>query len=457
MESRFQSLCEFVTKKLEATGIPGAALGILHNDVTYSVGLGVTSVDHPLAVTDETLFQIGSITKTFTAMLLLQLADDGKVDLDAPIQTYLPDFKVQDETASTKATVRHLLTHTAGWIGDVFIDTGSGDDAIQRYIEKLADSPQLVPMDEAVSYNNASFSICGGIIEAVTGQTFEEVLRERILSPLSMNDACLYAKNAITKRFAVGHLIGDDSTQRTITVAEPWELPRSLHAAGAISCSVLELLKYAWFQMGDGCDVDGNQLVSPAAWADLHTEQVSINGAYDGVALSWFVGKIGEDLSFITHTGGTNGQSTQLLIVPEAKFAIAIFTNANRGREAIDPAVAKAIELFLDIKQKVPVPQLTSMDELTALCGHYARPHAELELKLEDGQLMLYVTPRGGFPTQDAPVPPAPPPVPCAIYAPDRLIITDGSSKNSRLEIVRTDGGEIGWIRYGMRLHRRLS
>ncbi|NIP34966.1 MAG: serine hydrolase, partial [Thermoplasmata archaeon] len=98
--------------------VPGVAVGVLHGDETFTEGLGVTNVDHPIAVDETTLFQIGSITKTFVGTLAMRLVETGKLELDAPIRTYLPDFRVLDEEASEKATMRHLFTHTAGWVGD---------------------------------------------------------------------------------------------------------------------------------------------------------------------------------------------------------------------------------------------------------------------------------------------------------------------------------------------------
>ena len=121
-------LDEFINEMMKKTGLPGVAVGIYHDDQTITAGYGVTNIEHPLPVADETLFQIGSITKTYTATAILRLVEMGKIDLDAKVRTYIPDFKVSDETASDEVIVRHLLTHTAGWEGDVFEDTGMADD-----------------------------------------------------------------------------------------------------------------------------------------------------------------------------------------------------------------------------------------------------------------------------------------------------------------------------------------
>ena len=123
-KKHWDRLKEYTAEILEKNRVPGAVVGILHQGEVATAAFGVTNVDHPLPVTDETLFQIGSITKTFTGTAAMRLVEMGKVDLDATVQTYLPDFKVADEDASRRATVKHLLTHMGGWVGDLFIDTG---------------------------------------------------------------------------------------------------------------------------------------------------------------------------------------------------------------------------------------------------------------------------------------------------------------------------------------------
>lgn len=125
-ERHWDPLVEFVPSVMEKRDIPGAVVGILDEGEVRTAGLGVTNVDYPLPVTDETLFQIGSITKTFTATAMMRLVEMGELALDATVRTYIPYFKVADETASSQATIRHLLTHMGGWFGDFFQDTGSG-------------------------------------------------------------------------------------------------------------------------------------------------------------------------------------------------------------------------------------------------------------------------------------------------------------------------------------------
>ncbi len=207
--SPWDRLGALVAQLMDRKQVPGVALGIAHGDETLTAGFGVTSIENPLPVTDTTLFQIGSITKTFVGTALMRLVERGTVDLDATVRTYIPDFQVTDEAAAERATVRHLLTHTGGWAGDFFHGTGDGLEALARYVADMAELPQLAPLGSHWSYNNAGFTVAGHILERVTGQPFEIALLELVLGPLGLEQTFLDPADAMTRRFAVGHQAGD--------------------------------------------------------------------------------------------------------------------------------------------------------------------------------------------------------------------------------------------------------
>jgi len=324
-EQKWEQLQAFVTETLERTGVPGAAVGVLHQGQVMAAGFGVTNVDHPLPVTPETLFQIGSITKTFTGTLIMMLAEAGELDLDAPVRTYIPDFRVQDETVSRQATIRHLLTHTSGWVGDVFDDTGEGDDALARYVANMRDTPQLAPLDRLWSYNNAGFSIAGYVIERVTGQPYQDVLQERLLGPLGMESVYIRPTDVMTHRFAVGHQVGEDGPQ----VAWPWPLPRAVWPAGGIVTSTPDLLRYARFHLENGVTADGERLLSEEGAARMQEPQVAVWGD-EAWGLSWALNKV-DGVREVSHGGGTVGQIAMLLLIPAHDLALALLTNADRG------------------------------------------------------------------------------------------------------------------------------
>ena len=129
--TRFETLCEAAEELLERSGVPGASIGVEHDGAEDAAGFGATSIEHPLEVDAETLFQIGSITKTVTGTLALQLVEKGELDLDAPIRRYLPALRLADDDVAERVTMRHLLTHTGGWFGDYFAGGFPAEDVLR--------------------------------------------------------------------------------------------------------------------------------------------------------------------------------------------------------------------------------------------------------------------------------------------------------------------------------------
>src|SRR5262245_30820415 len=206
------TLQQWLTEAAERLEVPGVSVGIYHAGAEHYAHFGVTSVEHPLPVDADTLFQFGSTGKTFTATAIIRLVDQGRVDLAATVRTYLPELTLQDEDVANNVTVLQLLNHTAGWSGDVFETTGDGDDALARYVERMGSVEQVTPLGATVSYNNASLSIAGRIIEKLTGTPYEQAIKELIIEPLGLEHCYFFPNDIMTRRFAVGHNQHADGT-----------------------------------------------------------------------------------------------------------------------------------------------------------------------------------------------------------------------------------------------------
>src|SRR5947207_12215385 len=198
-------LRKFVAEAASRLEVPGVSVGVLiDGDEEYAFH-GVTSLDNPLPVEENTLFQFGSTGKTFTATAMMLLVEQGKVDLNEKVRTYVPELKLKDENVAREVTVLQLFNHTAGWQGDFFADTGQGDDSLAIYVEKMANLEQVSPLGAQVSYNNASLSLAERIIEKVTGLTFEQAIKELLILPLGLDHTFYFASEIMSRRFAIGH------------------------------------------------------------------------------------------------------------------------------------------------------------------------------------------------------------------------------------------------------------
>jgi CubicO group peptidase (beta-lactamase class C family) len=179
-------LRERLAEGAERLAVPGVAAGIYQAGREEYSFHGVTSIENPLPVDDGTMFQLGSIGKTYTATALLRLVERGELELDAPVRRYVPELRLKDEAVASSVTLLQLLNHTAGWQGDLMDDTGDGDDALARYVERMAGIEQEFPLGTAVAYNNASLSLAGRVIEKVTGRTYEQAVKELLFEPLGL-------------------------------------------------------------------------------------------------------------------------------------------------------------------------------------------------------------------------------------------------------------------------------
>ncbi|MEP6894638.1 MAG: serine hydrolase domain-containing protein, partial [Chloroflexota bacterium] len=230
-DSKFNTISTHIKKEMKRLHVPGVAIGVYHKGKEWTAGFGVTSIEHPLPVTPDTLMQVGSISKTFTGTLLMMLAEQGKIDLDAPVRKYIKDFKLNDESVTKKVTIRHLLTHTGGWVGDYFNDFGTGDDALDKMVKDIARLPQVQPLGKIWSYNNTGFNIASRVIEVVTKKPYEQALQEMLLNPLGLDMTFLYPSDILfTHRFVVGHYRKDNQTH----VARPWAIGRAGNGVGGV-------------------------------------------------------------------------------------------------------------------------------------------------------------------------------------------------------------------------------
>jgi CubicO group peptidase (beta-lactamase class C family) len=440
---------------MERLHIPGVAIGIISGQEFYTLEFGVTNLDNPLPITADTLFQIGSITKTITALAMMRLADAGLVNLDVPIRTYLADLRLADESVAQRVTLRHVFSHTCGWLGDYFDDLGPGDEALAKVVTRMAKLPQETPLGEVWSYNNAGFYLAGRVVELMTGKTYEAAVKELVLDPIGMTNSFFFPADLMTYRFAAGHDAVYPGEERSPKVLVPWALARTSNPLGGLACSVIDLLRYARFQMGDGKTESGQRLISSETLRAMHTPGVpAANG--EAMGITWFI-RQANGVRLIRHGGATNGQMATFTVAPGQRFAFIALTNSDRGSELYQPLIRWALEQFLAIVERDPEPLAAAEAQLAEYAGRYDAAAEELQVSLRQGELVLDVFPKGGFPAQDSPPSPPPPPVRMALCGPDRVIVLDEPGKGSQGEFLRDANGRIEWFRIGGRVHKNLN
>jgi CubicO group peptidase (beta-lactamase class C family) len=454
-EAELKAQVSVLTERLE---VPGVAVGVVFGDEEHVACAGVTSVEDPLPVDEGTLFQIGSTGKTYTSTAILRLVEDGKIDLDAPVRTYVPELKLKDEQVARDVTVLQLLNHTAGWDGDLFEDTGEGEDALDRYVANMANIEQVTPLGATVSYNNASLGLAGLVLEKVTGKMYEQVVRELVLEPLGMTRSFFFAKEVMTYRFANGHKRSQDGT---IEITRPWDMGRYGAPMGGMSANVGDQLAWARFHMGDGTAPDGTRVLSEEMLRRMQEPTVECpgNALGDAVGISWLV-RTQDGLKVVAHGGDTAGQHSIFEMVPERRFALTSLTNCGpNGGEFNEEIIRWAFESYLGADMSDPEPLRLDEDALEPYVGRYETIAVIADISAADGVLMVDVTVRPEVLEQLHEEPDDEPPIPLGILPGDgdRYIVPEGPAKGMKGYFTRGDDGRVDGVHIGGRFATRAG
>jgi CubicO group peptidase (beta-lactamase class C family) len=337
----FETIDNYITEQMNELDIPGVAIGIVRGDqVVYVQGYGVAD-NTGRAVTPDTPFLIASLSKSITAVGIMQLVEEGKIDLDAPVQTYLPWFRVAGEEASSQITVRHLLHQTsgfderAGYIRN--LNTDPSDDALEKSIRALSTTELNFTPGEAFEYANTNYDILGLIIQTVSGQSYEEYIEEKIFTPLGMKQSYTSLEDVRAGNMSRGYypFFG-------FTTAYDHLMPYSRIAkpsAGLFS-SVEDLTHYLIAHLNDGRYQDGS-ILSPEGMTELHTPgiQYSENAGY---AMGWAVfpftemepaAQGGVTPTGIAHRGDWVGYYSIMVLIPELETGIVLLMNKSDSRK----------------------------------------------------------------------------------------------------------------------------
>jgi CubicO group peptidase (beta-lactamase class C family) len=388
--------------------VPGASLAILADGEVATVATGVVNLGTGVETTPDSVFQVGSITKVWTATLIMQLVDEGRLDLDAPLTDVLPELTLATPGATSQVTVRHLLSHSSGIDGDLFDDAGRGADSVERYVAICAKLTQLHPAGATMSYSNSGFVIAGRIIERLTGGTWDAALKSRLIRPLGLTRTVTLPEEAIRFRAAYGHQEVDGTWQ----LAPVWALPGGSGPAGGIVATAADIVAFTRLHLSGGTVPDGTvpdgtvpdgtvpdgrvpdstRLLSAASTAEMQRPQIVVPSYQPGsrhVGLGWHLYDW-DGHRMIAHNGGTIGQYAFLVALPESNGAVCLLTNGGRASLLYQDLFT---EIFGSLWQiPVPPPPEPAAEpmpvEASRYVGHFEREGIRIEVTAtEDGSL----------------------------------------------------------------------
>lgn len=329
------SFNNFIENLLRETLAPGCAIAIVHNDlVVFKKTYGVESLETKKPINEETIFSIASLTKSFTATIIAMLVQEGKLQWDDTLVTYLPEFKFADEDILLRLTIRDVLSHKTGldnYQGDYlwYKSFYNAEDIIRR-LQFL--KPLHAPQKE-FGYQNVLYIVLGKIIEVIEKKPFAEVIKEKLFTPLYMHSStALYPKN----RKASPHIELNNAV-----VAIPWDNLENVVPAAGISSTLNDMIYWLLFKLNSSKFEEPlaikksifNEMHTPQTiikqegiWADFFPEEVK-NVSY---GLGWFIQEYG-GVKVINHGGFANGMSSLMMLIPEKKLGAVILINKDES------------------------------------------------------------------------------------------------------------------------------
>ncbi|MEV4128366.1 serine hydrolase domain-containing protein [Nocardia sp. NPDC049707] len=379
-----------VAELLTEYAIPSAAIGVLHEGEIAEFAIGVKNVETREPATTDTIYQCGSMTKTWTALAFMQLVDEGKVDLDAPVRTYLPGFTVADPEVSAKVTPRHLLYHANG-IEEVFDDPGEGDDVYERMVDTITTAPQVFPLGYTHGYSAAlGYAILARILEVIDNKRWDDVMRDRLFDPMGLTSTNSWREQVDHTRAATGHLIFSLDEGPIVTPVD--HLPRAFGAGGGITSTTTEVLAMAHVLLTSGTAPNGKRIVSADSIREMASSRVPVPDPYM-FGPEWALGLIVCDWrgeTVYATDGSTIGQNARLRLLLDSHTAIAMLTNGG-PRESFYRKVFNEIltDLGTVTIPDLPAPDPTLNLDLARYEGVYGRPGARYEVSAKGEKLYL--------------------------------------------------------------------
>lgn len=426
---KFEEVDSIMSKLMDMYSVPGAAIALVQNDkVVYSKGYGLRDVHTKDPVTENTVFAIGSVTKSFTALAVMQLVEQGKIDLDTPVIKYVPDFKLADPDLTKTLTVRQIISHSSG--------LPRADDLWYQHVpasrkQVIQDMAQIKPTakpDTMFQYCNQNFVLAGYLVEQITGQTWEEYVQQHIFDSLGMKSANFNVVDTQKgKDYSFGYLPDVLHDYSAVSFDKPaFKSIVPVGPAGSINVNVLDMAQWVRLQLGDGT-FNGKPIISSKSLTAMHTQHITLAGSTEGDALralspeddlgygfAWFTGKF-HGYAMANHGGEIDGFTSDVTLVPSQNIGLVILTNANSAVPFTEAARLLLTEVLLGLtpnqdmiarinkailfdpvayKANVAAARAYKSDpkDLEKYAGDYTGVGGNFSLVVKDGLLHMIVT-----------------------------------------------------------------
>ncbi len=378
----FSSIEKVASEELRSTGTPGGAIAVVLGDrVIYSKAFGIANVETNEPVRPEMLFRLGSTTKMFTAAALVTLAEQGKLDLNAPVGTYVTGLNAK----VGRVTANQLLSHQSGFFDEAPMFGSHDETALEKEVRSWGDARFFTEPGKIYSYSNPGYWFAGFLIEHSSKRKYADQIEESIFGPLGMTSTTLRPLVAMTYPLAQGH----EETPQGPRVIRPAANNAASWPAGSIFSNVQDLSRFVIAFVNDG-RVDGKQVLAPAVIRSLSTPRAKIPG---GTASYGYGLQISHDRGFdvVSHGGSRAGYGSSIRMVPSRKFGV--ITVANRTGIGLNTTAEMAMQIALAAlppgKPTTAAPSAGGAAEMETYVGTYSQGPRTIALAVRDGKLIL--------------------------------------------------------------------
>lgn len=373
-----EHLPRLIREKMQDRKIIGLSIAIVDDqEIVWAEGFGYANKEKSLPATPETIYRAGSITKLFTATAAMQLAERGKLDIDLPLQNYLPEFSIKSRFVGARPiTLRDLMTHHSGLPSDHHNGSWGDDTADFTSLPAiLHDEYVATPPNTIESYSNPGFTLLGHVVERVSGEHYADYIESQILRPVGMQHA-----------YVASNIYADERNSKGYAKSKPHPTPSLRDVpAGGLNSSVVDLAHFAQMTFADG-QRGGNRVLRPETLAEMQRYQ-DTDGTFDvhpSVGLAWrLIDSLGNDAGVVAgHNGGTPMFYSEFLTLPKHKLAVVVLANSDSAAGVVHAVAKEALTLALEsktgikpsetveLKQSVP----TLATDLKRLPGYWSTP-----------------------------------------------------------------------------------
>jgi CubicO group peptidase (beta-lactamase class C family)/D-alanyl-D-alanine dipeptidase len=378
-----------IQAEIQAKGLPALSISLVDDQsVVWSAGFGVENSQKGTPATSETIYRVGSVSKLFTDLAIMKLVEDGAIDLDEPVSTYIPSFEPMNGY-DAEITLRHLMSHRSGLVreppvGHYFDDT---EPSLSQTVESLNQTELVYVPEERIKYSNAAIAVVGYVLEVLQGREFAKELKESVLAPLGMTSSSFAPDVEITEHLADAYMWGFD---RAPFPAPTFQL--GMAPAGSMYSSVEDLSLFIKAMLNGGLGVE-SRLIETATLEEMWEPQYAPENATTGYGLGFRIGNL-EGLRRLGHGGAIYGFSTELAFLPEAKLGVVAVSSLDGTNAVVSKIVNGALEMMLAVQSKEvsPVPRMSEVlkpEIARSLEGIYGSGAEGIEFDERNGRLFM--------------------------------------------------------------------